>query len=192
MRSHFSAAERFARFATSGQYAATRISVRPAYEMLGLSLCSLLMRSFISFARSMLVPDAISLACPSVRRLETEPMSGQSRPAALPWFGAPPRVPLNRKINAICLHRRSESQTRNRVSDCHRGGNRFVQHCVPIFVRREENHLIGLEKAQGVRCLLLTHTSLRCFRYRRTSTKAEEMEKKEKLVDILQNSCFLH
>jgi hypothetical protein len=35
MRRHFSAAERFARFATRGQYAAMRISVRSAYEMLG-------------------------------------------------------------------------------------------------------------------------------------------------------------
>src|SRR5450631_1279100 len=76
--------------------------------MLGYSICSLLIRSFISLARPAPLPDATSFICKSVRRLGTapSPISGQSRPAAWPRPGRQMNRPLSRSANAQHFHLR--------------------------------------------------------------------------------------
>src|SRR5262245_47046178 len=64
---------KFSVLATIRQKAAIITFVNSAYEIFGCRICNLLMRSFISLARSALSPEAISLICKSVRRLETAP-----------------------------------------------------------------------------------------------------------------------
>src|SRR6202035_1799977 len=80
--------------------------------MLGFSICSLLMRSFISLATSTLSLEVTSLTCKSERRLGTAPgpISGQSRPAVWPRAGRQPRTPLKRNMNAIRFHRGDDAE----------------------------------------------------------------------------------
>src|ERR1700744_2616449 len=76
--------------------------------MFGFSICCLLIRSFISLARSALLPDVSSFTCRSVRILGTAPgpIAGQSRPAAWPRPGRQTNTPHTRSANAQHFHRR--------------------------------------------------------------------------------------
>ena len=62
MRCHFSVAVNDPVFATTGQSAAIATFVSSAYEMLGFSICNLLIRSLISLVRSTLRTSPILAA----------------------------------------------------------------------------------------------------------------------------------
>src|SRR5580704_14496209 len=137
MRRHLSETVRLAIFATAGQYAAIRTSVSSAYEMLGFSICSLLMRSFISLATSTLSLEVTSLICKSERRLGTAPgpISGQSRPAVWPRAGRQPRTPLKRSMNAIRFQRGDDAEmvSGSRTAGAAATAVRNILHLQPTF-----------------------------------------------------------
>src|ERR1700738_2400671 len=115
-----------------------RTSVSSAYEMLGRSICSLLTRSFISLATSMLFPEDTSLTCTSERRLGTAPapISGQSRPAVWPRCGRQPGTPLRRKTNAMLFHRGADAEKSGSwTSVAAPIAVRDILHLQPLFVR---------------------------------------------------------
>src|SRR4029077_1952030 len=171
-------------FATAGQYAAIRASVSSAYEMLGFSICSLLMRSFISLATSTLSLEVTSLTCKSERRLGAAPgpISGQSRPVVWPRAGRQPRTPLKRSMNAIRFHRGADAEmvSGSRTADAAATAVRNILHLQPAFDLYSAAQLVSIRtsatNARGSRFYAATprrHVQRRC-RWRRSLARRWE------------------